>query len=112
MENTPQHTPGPWRYWPETNVITGEPEGITLFRIEDQGGQNYPETNARLIAAAPEVLEAIHLALTSIRDARDIIAKLPEFTGGVNSNEDIAHTACIAAINILNDAIAKATGKE
>ena len=64
---TDKHTPGPWRVTPE-GCIASEHDGyvpiITPFRREanrDQHGNATPQAlaNARLIAAAPEMLEAL-----------------------------------------------------
>lgn len=60
-----KHTPGPWSWWPK---LCGDPGGIitadstgnhvakpTYYVIN----QDVTEANARLIAAAPELLEAL-----------------------------------------------------
>ena len=62
------HTPGTWRVKP--NSVGGPtvgPEGAVVADIRTYGGphvggQQHPQTaaNARLIAAAPELLEALH----------------------------------------------------
>lgn len=64
-----KHTPGPWRYegaevWATApmrfNLTTaGTPMIATLCRHEDAEGGFPVEANARLIAAAPELLEAL-----------------------------------------------------
>lgn len=67
-----QHTPGPWEYWPAGNYhgFAIAPKGTlpTLASVERCGlnlnvqAHNFPgstEANARLIAAAPELLEAL-----------------------------------------------------
>lgn len=52
-----KHTPGPWTVTKETRVQAGD---IT-FRQEHSIGKTYEEldANARLIAAAPELLEVL-----------------------------------------------------
>lgn len=68
------HTPGPWRVLSTRETRVGGPritaEGSTPFRsvaIADVWG-NEDETlaNARLIAAAPELLEAIKLCVATL----------------------------------------------
>lgn len=72
MKTKPQHTPGPWKYdgagfgnirpVKETGrniVYFGRAEGSEEFKERD--------ANARLIAAAPDLLEACKLALERLR---------------------------------------------
>jgi hypothetical protein len=77
-----RHTPGPWRTdrpydAPSIYVIAGE--GATLTRVASV--RDAHKANARLIAAAPELLEALQglvLALPagwSMQAARAAIAK-------------------------------------
>ena len=88
-----QHSPSPWR------VIDGAVY-IKNARIVQQnaefGGQptDVRNANARLIAAAPELLEALKILRTQFGDYRD---------------GDGA--AKLHACNIADEAIAKATGK-
>ena len=93
-----KHTPGPWRFYTEPQPngcpIVGNGRGLMLAMLAHS--VNYPDqrdeanANARLIAAAPELLEAlIELAdcgaeawgedRPCVRIARDAIAKA---TGG------------------------------
>ena len=96
-----KHTPGPWRYegaevWATApmrfNLTTaGTPMIATLCKHEDADGGFPVEANARLIAAAPELLEALEEMVKAgefedwdgrcdcIADARAAIAKA---TGG------------------------------
>lgn len=52
------HTPGPWRHEPYENVyqsaVIGGLHQIALVHYDD-----FEQSNARLIAAAPELLEAL-----------------------------------------------------
>ena len=89
-----KHTPGPWRFYTEPQPngcpIVGNGRGLMLAMLAHS--VNYPaqrdeaNANARLIAAAPELLEAlIELAdcgaeawgedRPCVRIARDAIAK-------------------------------------
>lgn len=93
-----KHTPGPWRVEPvedqEVLILTQEHGRIAeCFWIGDSQGPRLDATlaNARLIAAAPELLEALRycvgrlqdietlesapLALKYLADARALIAK-------------------------------------
>lgn len=88
-----QHTPGPWTIYKTVNVMGGS-DGRRLVanagghqdnRVADNGnGEN--EANARLIAAAPDLLAALKLVTSktavdyatyqeSFESARVIIAK-------------------------------------
>jgi len=78
---TDQHTPGPWRWVPEPDypwqyqdlmsasgevVLSGE-------EAPDPSGIEISHADARLIAAAPELLEACE-TLATLRDTDDWIA--------------------------------------
>jgi hypothetical protein len=59
---TTQHTPGPWRAEGWNNLVVNSYTGDTI--IIQPGGSEYAkleelQANARLIAAAPELLEAL-----------------------------------------------------
>jgi hypothetical protein len=89
MSNT-QHTPGPWRYDYELDycgeIIASNGTSICSFTDE-------PSTNdARLIAAAPELLEALQGMLDLLEDTSELSRKL--------------------AVMDARAAIAKATGKK
>lgn len=52
---TDKHTPGPWGFWPDTGeVFAGNNDSIAMVLLRD--GDN---DNARLIAAAPNMLDAL-----------------------------------------------------
>ena len=68
MTNESKHTPGPWRYVranpsPTTgeHLIAGAKPGY-LAEVRDCGSGDV-EANARLIAAAPDLRDALRLAL-------------------------------------------------
>jgi hypothetical protein len=94
-----EHTPGPWAYDTESNEVfaTGDHYGAGwIARVEgnDSNGTPFSEemrlANARLIAAAPELLVALKYMLGNaeadgwsemmLADARSAIAK-PEGRG-------------------------------
>ncbi len=56
-------TPGPWRYYPQDSFSNGIKFEVGTNKGRDGGPEAmalcYDETNARLIAAAPELYEAL-----------------------------------------------------
>ena len=82
MSKIKGHTPGPWRYAETSGRDGGQltPESVTVFSLSDAElapCRAYGDTleqmwaNARLIAAAPDLLAA----LKRIRDARDYFVR-------------------------------------
>lgn len=75
-----KHTPGPWHYYrahgcgfvgPSLHVpgsILYSEMAVCRLLADEREGVN-PEANARLIAAAPEMLEALKGALDLLREA-------------------------------------------
>ncbi len=99
-----QHTPGPW-----IAETVGSNIHITIDRPDKPpiawvGGQTAPhaKANARLIAAAPDLLKALE-AMLDVQSARRHPLGAPD--------EGIAYMAAQAAAN-ARDAIAKAKGGE
>lgn len=96
-----QHTPGPWEASIKSPVVT---HGGWLICVKDKKGVTICEApntsqrtatkkaNARLIAAAPDLLEALKLASTMLQ------------VGGPEYDDR-------DALEIINDAIAKATNQ-
>ena len=70
-----KHTPGPWKYGAELSSRTGEwlisfdagNRGRGIGIAETRPGSGQEEANARLIAAAPELLEALEELLAETR---------------------------------------------
>ena len=96
------HTPGPWHVEdaPDSGLIfiRSHPAEVSLANIRK--GQDHPnDANARLIAAAPELLEALQSILfqAGCREARDL----------GNLNYDRLHAVEAQA----RAAIARATGQ-
>src|ERR1043166_9658781 len=118
-EKSPAHTPGPWTYTPQ---MSPEMDEYLTFAVETEGSQREiiamipaeersketTEANARLIAAAPDMLEEL----------KDTLEFMSWFSfnfecGNIRLNEDaklgmISHTGTIAGILEL---IARANGK-
>lgn len=73
-----QHTPGPWIYAPAGKVMQGysQPFGISQSDKANlvagvfgdvAGGEEAAKANALLIAAAPELLEALKVARVAVK---------------------------------------------
>ena len=66
---TTKHTPGPWIAKPfDMNQCRVIPDGNQFFSVATVSGFNAPEAvaNAKLIAAAPRLLEALKLLLGQV----------------------------------------------
>ncbi len=65
-----KHTPGPWHLSPTGRYVRYGPDGANICDLEAFGGpREEGEANARLIAGAPELLEAAGKALGLLRNA-------------------------------------------
>ncbi len=97
------HTPGPWGFLERTVL---DSRNIRLAKTEwrGMGGTAVAVDNARLIAAAPELLEACH-------DVKNFLANLENGT----RRDDPLHALRLMVHKplhaVLDAAIAKATGK-
>jgi hypothetical protein len=102
-QNKPKHTPGPWLCGIKKGIDTCNDKckvfakNDSFFAIVD-GTKNHTENlaNARLIAAAPELLEALQLM------ASDYAAKIPDAEWTANSAD---------VFNTVMRAITKARGE-
>jgi len=64
-----KHTPGPWSVEQNTygSIVCKDGKSMIAIWPEGLGGPSFPhEANARLVAAAPELLEAL---ITKVKDA-------------------------------------------
>lgn len=120
------YTPGPWTYQPACNYVgySISPRGTlpTLAAVERPvGGElltieafNFPgetEANARLIAAAPDLLEALHEGRRAIGDhnaPNDCYATGP-LTG--DAYRDLVECPACRFIAMYDAAISRATGE-
>lgn len=101
------HTPGPWLFindWPDMRIESAD--GKRVIADYDTSFIEYPdddenEAKARLIAAAPELLEALVHAREWVR----------EYMSTYDIPEDDADTDVCVALRSANAAIAKAKGE-
>ena len=98
MSDKTKHTPGPWRTKREgfsTVYVEARIDGGLIQEVAACGpteaGRDQQEANARLIAAAPELLEALR--------------------GIMKLDEDLCSEGSIEALDKARAAIAKATGE-
>ena len=115
-----KYTPGPWKYGAELSSRTGEwlisfdagNRGRGIGIAETRPGSGQEEANARLIAAAPELLEALVLLMKH---------SAKPSCGSLHHDKKDRHDAflpCPAEVRLYNarimaeDAIAKAKGEK
>ena len=67
-KQTVKHTPGPWKYEEATKTIRAVPSNYWLASMDSWDGAVDHGANARLITAAPELLEALKLAEIALVD--------------------------------------------
>lgn len=99
-----KHTPGPWSHSVGNLVRVFGPNQTTICGVHrlgknlgrERGGEI--EANARLIAAAPELLEALHQAEIMLRRAQ------------IETRDMGTAEACEHTREIANAALAKAEG--
>jgi hypothetical protein len=106
-----KHTPGPWKVDPRTPeaIIAPAQEGETLARVffmygDKEREQTQKSSNARLIAAAPELLEGLK-ALAN--EATGFIEYADQATHGVTNIRVLQ-----GKIDAARAAIAKAEGRD
>jgi len=80
MSDDAKHSPGPWR-WHDGDLV--DAKGASPMRADDRGVYALNEADARLIAAAPELLDAVKRLLehTDLPPA-DIEALVRRVEGG------------------------------
>jgi hypothetical protein len=68
-----KNTPGPWRFEASTKTIRSEPANYWLASIDSWDGAVDHQANARLIAAAPELLECLsHIRALASENAKGL----------------------------------------
>jgi hypothetical protein len=82
------HTPGPWRleaHRAEGSYGLYDEEGYIFAEVQLFGGER-DDANTRLVAAAPELLEALKVLIKDIDDweraVKEIIGRFPNTTWG------------------------------
>ena len=104
------HTPGPWSVNTQhANIEIRGPEesGVIVARMVEWGiAADTPSpqaANARLIAAAPELLDALKVAYIAMQHMGNVLNNID----AVDEKEDAQHDAAFEAVSL---AIARATG--
>jgi hypothetical protein len=79
MGENVKHTPGPWIYYadlpstdPNWHIVTTANKMRVLANVHIEPGNAMDEANARLIAAAPDLLEALKGLLSDIEEYQEI----------------------------------------
>lgn len=93
---TQKHTTGPWRTGDRFTTIFGPPDGNPIPLVIAGLGASHP-ANARLLAAAPEMLEALRRAFNLIKESG--------FSNGLMEDE------FDATLKQIDAAIAKVEGR-
>ena len=100
-----QHTPGPWELdcsglgaW----IMAGGPDGLHVATIPIARDGDWSDANARLIAAAPDMLAALKHILAADEAAMKELAKM---------GSDQFDTSHGSSIGLARAAIAKAEGR-
>lgn len=63
---TTKHTPGPWRFNP-VGEVRGADWNVVICDTYGNGDDDVADADARLIAAAPDLLAACEMALLDMR---------------------------------------------
>ena len=76
-----KHTPGPWYYTNEGINSMGivEKDGTNIMHmatLQNSSASRHMEANARLIAAAPDLLEALKIFLNEFNDS-EVMMRTP-----------------------------------
>jgi hypothetical protein len=74
-----KHTPGPWTQWADTNIIiclhsgSKRSENLRICEVATHTWQDQGRYNARLIASAPELLDALKAVQAFIEGKPDAV---------------------------------------
>ena len=101
-----EHSPGPWVAYGKVVKEDFGRKSVTVTRVDSRGKfvEGYDEANARLMAAAPEMLAALKGAQSALRKAMPFI-KDPDETSNIG-----AQLYCGEWLDEINEVIAKAKG--
>ena len=106
-----EHTPGPWKVEEDLYICFGEAaSGVTLakvFEATDDGVGDH--ANARLMAAAPDLLEAVESFVSDIDSS--YLGHFPKDANGMCISTEADWAELGQSYNTARRAIAKATGK-
>lgn len=98
------HTPGPWRYFRGTHSVWSVEKAICIMAGPKTRECEERDANARLIEAAPDLLEACNAAQWFIRNGIELgFIRMPDA-----DCQDPAHMTP----GLIDAAIAKATGTQ
>lgn len=99
-----KHTPGPWNDSPTINLCGCHHVGLNIGFLATTSSKRYEEglANARLIAAAPELLEALVKAVEC--------GMVP--TSSVKDGGASKHSQQVRCADMIRAVIAKATGEQ
>jgi hypothetical protein len=95
------HTPGPWFFNPDFNEVQAEADGQPVAVLSPREGES--EANARLIAAAPDLYEA----LLSIVNGYEVNAEASELNVEKQEASRYWLEGLGAAAQIAREALAK-----
>jgi methionine synthase I (cobalamin-dependent) len=114
-----KHTPGPWGCIDTSNHAHDyrltKPDGSTLPLHVEANDHSEQRANARLIAAAPDLLTELHKARAALQESLDELIKSHTHpsTGLITDDADLlAIESDQDLINSIDAAIAKATGEQ
>jgi len=96
-----KHTPGPWFYTYDNDTRGGFHSWYDIESGDEKIGEIYTEVNALLIAAAPDLLEALEEIKKETHSNKEEDVNIVSFTNMYNSLSRI--------YTLANNAIAKAT---
>lgn len=102
MSNTAKHTPGPWFVAEAGLFKVASITHSTGIYADEMSSDESIQADARLIAAAPDLLEALQGLLNVVNDSRGV--------AGYHLNGDTAEWDEFYEVDAARAAITKATG--
>lgn len=116
-QTRPAHTPGPWQlkqYLGTTEISGPESSGVIVARIADWGvsadSTDPQDANARLIAAAPNLLRELEAAHRIIRNALAVLSTEQKIAWGHLNAAAGVNGEGVTRANEREAVIASATG--
>lgn len=91
-----QHTPGPWKHH-NGRIFSADRESLTIAHVARAADGDYSPANGDVLAAAPELLEALRALISDPRMSED---------------EDSTVIVCWEDVRAARAAIARATGSQ